>query len=349
MTPNAEPPAAIAAAPVATEPLYAILTRALGASIETGRIPRGQVLQEATLARRLGLSRAPVRKAFALLAEAGLLVQENGVFRVSGGPDRTDGTDEGFDPESADLLAADDLDRLRRAGAVWRDILEIVEAEIGAAIPFADFRVSEARMAAQFGVSRTVIRTVLGRLEDRGLVQKDTRGGWSCERMTVRTIRDIYELRMLLEPHALALAAPRLDPGWVVARRAALEAALRDYPEVAAETLQGFETDLHVRAYEGIDNALIRRTLATTRTLIITTSRLFQMHLGLPLRDPFLAEHLTVFRQLEAGATEVAVAALRHHLRRAQDTSLERFELLAGRPLPPVPDYLLPQPQPQPG
>jgi len=332
MTPPAEPSLA-----VDTEPLYGILTAALGASIESGRIPRGQVLPEATLARRLGLSRAPVRKAFALLAEAGLLTHEGGTCRVSGGPADTWA---GFDLETSEFLAAADLDRLRRAGAVWRDILEIVQSEIGAAIPFAGYRVSEARMAAQFGVSRTVIRTVLGRLEDRGLVQKDTRGGWSCGPMTVRTIRDIYELRMVLEPHALARAAEILDPGWIAARRAALEAALEEYPDVDTDLLQDFETDLHVTAYEGIDNALIRRTLATTRTLLITTTRLFQTHLGLPPHDPFLAEHLTVFQQLEAGAAEVAVAALSHHLRRAQETSVERFELLAGSPLPAVPAYL---------
>ncbi|TAK42819.1 MAG: GntR family transcriptional regulator [Betaproteobacteria bacterium] len=61
----------------------------------------------------------------------------------------------------------------------------------------------EAALAAQLGVSRTPVREALARLASEGLVVAEGRS-FTVPALTDADIRDIYELRFLLEPQALS-------------------------------------------------------------------------------------------------------------------------------------------------
>lgn len=66
-------------------------------------------------------------------------------------------------------------------------------------------------IAAQFGVSRLPVRDALQMLEKRELVVTLPRRGMIVRPLNVQEVRDLFELRLLLESHAFARAAKRLD------------------------------------------------------------------------------------------------------------------------------------------
>jgi GntR family transcriptional regulator of vanillate catabolism len=70
-------------------------------------------------------------------------------------------------------------------------------------------RIREIPLATRLGVSRTPLRTVLGRLEQEGLVAERPTGGYVAAEFSVRDIRDGIEIRGALEGLAARLAADR--------------------------------------------------------------------------------------------------------------------------------------------
>lgn len=84
-------------------------------------------------------------------------------------------------------------------------------------------RLQEATLAEQLHVSRTPVREALARLASEGLIVAEGRG-YVVPVLTDADVDEIYELRALLEPAALARAAATTTP----AALAAVAAALRD-------------------------------------------------------------------------------------------------------------------------
>ncbi len=67
------------------------------------------------------------------------------------------------------------------------------------------------RLAEQLDVSRTPVREAVLRLADLGLVEIERNRGVRIRGVTVADVREVFELRLLLEVPAAAAAASRLD------------------------------------------------------------------------------------------------------------------------------------------
>jgi len=67
----------------------------------------------------------------------------------------------------------------------------------------------EPMLAQKFGVSRMPIREALARLEHEGLVRSEPRRGMFVVGMSPMAVREVYDMRILLEVHAARLAAER--------------------------------------------------------------------------------------------------------------------------------------------
>ena len=89
----------------------------------------------------------------------------------------------------------------------------------------------EAQLAKKFNVSKTPIREALQRLGHSGLVDNELARGATVHTITPDDIRDIYELRLLLEPSALRQSAPHLSEDEIAEIEKTLnqaESALKD-------------------------------------------------------------------------------------------------------------------------
>lgn len=142
------------------------------------------------------------------------------------------------------------ISRLPRLGGVQRhtaheSVTEALrQAIIGGVLP-AGTRLVQAELAAEFGVSNTPVREAMRQLSAEGLIQFDSYRGAVVRGPTLDEVREVYELRLLLEPVAMRKAVPQITaPELAEARR--LQQEMVRTEDVAAWVLlnRGFHSTL---------------------------------------------------------------------------------------------------------
>ena len=221
-------------------PLHAMVSRLVRTNIESGRLPPGTALTEYGLAQELSLSRVPVGRALQRLEQEGLLARDGARGYVVGGAPRLSGR------ERQELEIPDDVLDLVRRRTEWRKIWDRVQGDLVACMPFGRFKIVEMTMAAHYGVSRTVTRDLLARLDTLGLVEHEGRSQCYLRRLTPGLMAELYQMRRLLEPAALMQAAPFHDKASLERMRADLLAAEARYPAISPDSFAKFEQDLHL-------------------------------------------------------------------------------------------------------
>jgi DNA-binding GntR family transcriptional regulator len=316
--------------------LYQRVVEILGSQIRRGTVAADTALMETAVAARFGISRAPARRALVELEQAGLITRSEarGFVVVAGQRDRgACGSDlDAPLPQMRDLKLA--------SQPSWERIYGAVESEIIARISFASWRVNEAELARHYGVSRTVARDVLSRLQQRGVVQKDDRSRWTAPALSAEHVTALYELRWILEPVALTKAAPNLPAAVLAHVRRNLTAAMARAHEIGGETLDQLEHDLHVTMLGYCGNPTLVQAITTPQSLIIAHRFLYRWTSRLFATEPFLPEHLEVIERLEAGRVADAAKALEAHLRISPGRIMARVNAIATGPQPEPLPYL---------
>ena len=161
--------------------------------------------------------------------------------------------------------------------------------------------VSEAGLVARFGFSKAAVRAALARLRAEGLVLAEPRRGHRIAPLTVRDVREIYDLRLLLEPSAAAEAAGRIAPE-ELARLRALSAAELDLDDPAStERFLEANRAVHVSVARAAGNRrraeLVARLLDDSERVRLAALRAGAAGRGLRAR----AEHQELLDALEAG------------------------------------------------
>jgi len=315
--------------------LHGTVYRLVRNNIKSGRLPPGTPLTEYGLSQELSLSRMPVGRALQRLEEEGLLGRDGARGYVVVGAPRRSGRDR---PE---LEIPEDALDLVRGRSEWQKIWDRVQGDLVACMPFGRYKIIEMTMAGHYGVSRTVTRDLLARLETLGLVEREGRSQCFLRHLTPALMSELYQVRRLLEPAALLEAAPLLDREDLERRRADLRTAEDLYPDIPPGGLAKYEQDLHVDTTNLCPNRSLVSLMRQTQTLILATNQLLPLYLGMPNSEPFFAEHRLVFELLLGGAPEAAALALEAHLKSAERKQHRRLAELQGhRPL--VPPYLAP-------
>ena len=314
--------------------LYQRVVEILGGQIRRGTLAADAALTETAVAARFGISRAPARRALVELERAGLIARSDtrGFVVVAGRRRRKAPRQDGNRTEPSELKLV--------SQPTWERIYGAVESEIIARISFAGWRVNEAVLARHYGVSRTVARDVLSRLQQRGVVQKDDRSRWYAPALSAEHVGELYELRWVLEPVALTRAAPNL-PGGVLARvHGNLTEAIAHAREIGGETLDQLERDLHVTLLGYCGNRALVQAMTYPQSLLIAHTFLYRGTSRLFATEPFLPEHLEVIEHLQAGRIADAAKALEAHLRVSRDRAMARVNAIATGPQPDPLPYL---------
>jgi DNA-binding GntR family transcriptional regulator len=184
----------------------------------------------------------------------------------------------------------------------------------------------EAALSESTGFGRTPIREALRRLVQEGFVQVRPRQGYRVSPITLASVHDLFELRLLLEPAAVELAIQRAPREAIAALH---DLAHRQYVHGDQDSYERFMADnlnLHVRIAESTGN---QRLALMLRNLLEEMQRLF--FLSLDASDSSseqMHEHHELHDAMLAGDTETArrivVEQIEHSRKRVIDAFVTR-------------------------
>ena len=201
---------------------------------------------------------------------------------------------------------------------------------VGAKLP------TEAAIMGEFGVSRTVVREALSKLQAAGMVQTrhgigtfvvgpaDSERGFRIEPQHLATLGDVIavlELRIGVETEAAALAAQRRSAGNLDTMRSALDdfnAAVEAGRDAVAPDFR-----FHGEIARATQNSHFAGLLDTLGTKIIPRARLEPPGAIDETRRAYLrrvnAEHESIFDAIARQDAEAARAAMRTHLANSRE------------------------------
>jgi DNA-binding GntR family transcriptional regulator len=167
-------------------------------------------------------------------------------------------------------------------------------------------------LAAEFGTSRIPVREALVQLEAEGLVRILPHRGAIVSELSTGEIREVFELRALLEPRLLRQSAPRLSPEDF----SALRTILSDFGSALRSDHVGrfgeLNTAFHMRLYERAGRP---RTVAFVSTLLREADRHTRLQLSFTDgRGRAASEHEHLLALCEAGDVREACRLLKAHI-----------------------------------
>jgi DNA-binding GntR family transcriptional regulator len=188
-------------------------------------------------------------------------------------------------------------------------------------------RLTEADLAARFGVSRTPVRGAIARLEAEGLLTRDPRRGLAVTRPDHAEVIELFVMREILEGAAARLAAQHATETEIEAMAelvAGEAAALRD-----PDRLRDVNRRLHGLLYLAAHNRYLLRSL---EQIAATMSLLPSLLASQERAEAAHAEHRLLLDALRRRDGEAAEAAARQHVRAAQRHRLAWLLTTVGVP-----------------
>lgn len=315
-----------------TQKRYEIAEDVLRGNIVSGVLPPGLVLLEGPIADVLQISRAPVQRALQALEAEGLVHRFAGrgflVGPPGAAPNRTD-------VKALGMVVPRDADEALQSRASWERIYNEVEADVAGCVVFGRYRIVEMELANHFNVSRTVVRDVLTRLRERGLVRKNQSSHWIAGPLTAQTVKDHFVLRKMLEPPAIRLGARAVS-------QARLEALLKRLRAAEDATAAGSLREIEAMQAEFIECCVLAapnerlKDLVRNNLLPVTAADRLLRRLGLPGDPAIITELRLIAELLLRGATEAAVSMMETHLDALLSRTIAQMKIVAIIPGPGV-------------
>ncbi|MGH3274111.1 MAG: GntR family transcriptional regulator [Streptosporangiaceae bacterium] len=189
-------------------------------------------------------------------------------------------------------------------------------------------RIAELDVARQLSVSRTPIREALSRLAAEGLVELSPNRGARVTSWTPDELREIFEVRLRLEPYAVRQAVPRLTSAQLDDLSGLAQSMLREGRPGAGQDLAAV-VDLN-RRFHGLLVAMARNApLAGALTAVTHAAVVHQnfQHYGPGALARSLAHHAEIVAAARAQEPDWAEAVMRSHLYNARATMLDQAEV----------------------
>lgn len=209
---------------------------------------------------------------------------------------------------------------------------------------------TEAAIMEEFGVSRTVVREAISRLQAAGLVETRHGVGTFVVGMgdaaafrispdqlgTLQDVIEVLELRIAVETESAALAAVRRTPQNIQTLRTALQAFIQALEE--GRDAVGPDYQFHLEIARATQNRHFIELMGQLGGMMIPRARLEPPGPLTPERQAYLrrvnAEHESIVDAIARQDPEAARAAMRTHLANSRERRRRLAEARQGRRLP---------------
>jgi DNA-binding GntR family transcriptional regulator len=259
-------------------------------------MPVGAHVTEQSIVNACHVSRSPVRKAMALLADRGVLASEKnrGYYVRRNGPSLDKFTAAGSDPDGDDIYLRLTDDRLR--------------GRLG-------LHVSEVEIRRRYGLSQAEARKILHRLMREDLIIRKPGRGWMFQPIlaTKEAHDQSYRFRMIIEPAAILEPTYKVNPEAFARIRRQQEAMLHgDIVRLSRARIFQVGSEFHETIVGCSGNRFLLDTIRRQnqlRRLIEYRGNFDRSRLTRQCR-----EHLRLLDLLESGKMNAAAEFLRRHL-----------------------------------
>jgi len=280
--------------------------------VRTHDLPAGSHLSAQWLADQLRVSRSPVNKALAMLADQGVLRREanRGYFLVQTGQALSQMLTEQINVATPDV--------------VTQTYLRIAEERLRGDLPDTW---PEALLKQRYGLTAAQRNAVLGRIAREGWIEKKPGYGWTFSPMltTADSLLQSYRLRLALEPAALLEPGYHLAPEVITRCRAAEERLLNGAIATdSADALHERGVRFHESLVEGCGNPFFIDTIRR-----INRVRRLLAYRSMQDRSRYrehCEQHLHLLDLLAHGRNVEASEAMRIHLA----STLRNLEKIRG-------------------
>lgn len=229
---------------------------------------------------------------------------------------------------------------IKKSATLREQAVEVLLTELRSGHFTPGERLTELGLAERLQVSRTPIREALNQLMEQGLLHARPRGGYIVPSPTVEEIRQIFVVRMLLEPPAVRMAAAEYGPQHIKMISDAITSEDRAAPGVRAAEFAHANEDFRRAIFDGIPNKPLREligqfanhlsfiraaTLGSTKLRHDIVERQKKIRDAIAARDGDMAEAL--WRSYLRFAEEALVVAMQEL---ARQSALEEEEEISA-------------------
>ena len=196
--------------------------------------------------------------------------------------------------------------------------------------------ISEVALAAELGVSRTPVHEAMRQLLGEGLMEEDSNGSIVVVRLSQRDFIELYELRSVLEEHAVSKIAKRTLEDKDIERLQALIGEIKVLRSELIKSRKKALNDAQMRRFEMADisfhtflmsiaeNAAALKIFNKVRYLIGAFAARHAGHSAEALTR-IHSEHLDLIHALADGDVEKAKRVITQHIQTSQQERLAEY------------------------
>lgn len=220
------------------------------------------------------------------------------------------------EPLATPLAQAESVDL---AGDAYRKLLDMIQL---GRLP-TDTPLQERTLAATLGISRTPLREAMSRLIGGGFVIRTARGQLMVKEPTLREYLEVFQMRIVLEGEAAAVAATRLDVDRARSVMAEVQAHMLSQNTMKDENHR-IDNLLHDTIARASGNQLMAQTIHDLRI----KARCFDQNAAPERFAPSCREHIEILQAIVDRRAEDARAAMQSHLDNARRGLVARLSTL---------------------
>ncbi len=172
--------------------------------------------------------------------------------------------------------------------------------------------ISETQLTRMYGLGKAPIRRALSQLIQEGYVISVPRHGHIIAPVTLQSVKDLFDLRLLLEPAAMQRACGRIDPTRLREINARCAQGYLPGDEASEAEFMTANRNFHLEIARASGNQRLADILSQ---VMDEMARL--LHLGFVLRERpevMVHEHADLLQALESGPPEMAHAISIAHI-----------------------------------